>query len=96
VEDVLDDLGGDRRDLHDLVPDRTVDRVRAAQRRVAGAAAIGVQLDAAIDLLGLEWLAGLPLVPGLSARLPARWPLAQRQLQLCIDDNYTCARERPL
>jgi len=21
---------------------------------------------------------------------------AQRQLQLCIDDNYTCARERPL
>jgi hypothetical protein len=72
VQDVLDDLGGNRRDIDDLMPDRIIDGVRAAQRRATGAAAIRMQLDAAIDFLGPEWHARLSLVPGLASRLAPR------------------------
>jgi len=72
VQHVLDDLGGDRRDLHDLVPDRIIDGVLAVQCRVTDAASIRMKLHAAIDLLGCERLARLALVPGLAARLAAR------------------------
>jgi hypothetical protein len=70
VEAILIDIGADRRDLGDLVPDRI--RILAFEPGTAAAAPGRLDLECFADLMGRDERAGVSLVTGLPSAFPPR------------------------